>query len=56
MASIISTVLTDIANVVVTLTVDKAELGAGALVKVGEIGSIGGNPVYMYLSENPAAT
>jgi hypothetical protein len=56
MASIISVILNEIASIVVTLTVDKAELAAGALVKAGQIGSLDGKAVYIYLSENGSAT
>jgi hypothetical protein len=56
MASIVSTVLNEIIQVVVTLEADQAELEAGALVKVGQVGSVKGNPVYLYLSENANAS
>jgi hypothetical protein len=55
-ASIVSTVLNTVVEVVVTLQADVAELEAGALVKVGEVGTIAGKPVYIYLSENASAT
>jgi hypothetical protein len=56
MASIVSTILNDVVTAAVDFQVDKAELVAGALVKVGEIGSIEGKPIYMYLSDNPSAS
>lgn len=49
-------VITEVATIAATITIDDAELTAGALVKAGQIASVGGKPVYVYLSENPAAT
>lgn len=49
-------VISEIATVAVTIQIDEAELATGALVKAGQIGSTGGKPVYVYLSENPSAT
>lgn len=50
------TIASTIIKVAVDLEIDQAELALGALVKVGQIGSTGGNPVYVYLSENANAT
>ena len=51
-----ATILSTVVKVALDLEIDAAELAAGTLVKVGEIGSTGGNPVYVYLSENANAT
>jgi hypothetical protein len=56
MASLITTLLTEAVNITIALTVDKTELTAGVPVKVGEVGSVSGSPVFAYLSTNPSLT
>lgn len=41
-----------IGQLAVDVEVDEAELAASAAVKVGQVGSTGGKPVYVYLSED----
>lgn len=48
-------VLTEIATIALDLQIDQVELASGALVKVGQVASLNGKPVYVYISENPAA-
>jgi hypothetical protein len=52
----IGQILALIGELAADLSIDTAELSAGALVKVGQIGSIGGKAIYVYLSENASAT
>jgi hypothetical protein len=54
MASLITTLLTEAVNITIALTVDKTELAAGVPVRVGEVGSVAGVPVFAYLSTSPA--
>lgn len=52
----ITNIIATITELAEDLVVDQAELTAGGLVKIGQIASVGGKPIYMYLSENPSAT
>jgi hypothetical protein len=52
----IGQILALIGEIAADFTIDSAELAAGGLVKVGQIGSVGGKGIYVYLSENAAAT
>jgi hypothetical protein len=55
MANLFQTIITEALNIAVVLSVDKAELAAGGPpVKVGEVGSVNGVPIFAYLSSNAA--
>lgn len=47
------TIFTEAIKIVADITVDAAELEAGADVTVGQVGSVGGKPVYIKLSTTP---
>ena len=52
---VVSNIIATIETLATDFVIDQAELAAGGLVKVGEIASVGGKAIYMYLSENPSA-
>jgi len=49
-------ILALIGTLAADFTIDSAQLAAGSPVKVGQVASLEGKPVYVYLSENPALT
>lgn len=52
----ISQILNTIFKILLTVETDAQALEAGVLTKVGQVGSVGGKPVYAYLSTNASAT